>query len=58
MLHSSHFSSEEKLKIRELKKKIGSEENLEKKVAYEKQLNEIMERVFIKKQLRRRNELN
>lgn len=58
MLHSSHFSSEEKLRIRELKRKIRSVTDLEKKVELEKQLNDIMEKAFIKKQLRRRNELN
>ncbi|MFE1244943.1 hypothetical protein ACFW35_12490 [Fictibacillus sp. NPDC058756] len=58
MLHSSHFSSEEKLRIRELKKKIRSVTDLDKKVELEKQLNDIMEKAFIKKQLRRRNELN
>ncbi|WP_226537234.1 hypothetical protein [Fictibacillus halophilus] len=58
MLHSSHFSSEEKLRIRELKKKIRSITDTDKKVELEKQLNDIMEKAFIKKQLRRRNELN
>lgn len=58
MLHSSHFSSEEKLRIRELKRKIRSVTDLDKKVELEKQLNDIMEKAFIKKQLRRRNELN
>ncbi|WP_171978850.1 hypothetical protein [Fictibacillus arsenicus] len=58
MLHSSHFSSEEKLRIRELKKKIRSVTDLDKKVELEQQLNDIMEKAFIKKQLRRRNELN
>jgi hypothetical protein len=58
MLHSSHFSSEEKLRIRELKRKIRSVTDLDKKTELEKQLNDIMEKAFIKKQLRRRNELN
>jgi hypothetical protein len=58
LLHSSHFSSEEKLRIRELKKKIRSITDTDKKVELEKQLNDIMEKAFIKKQLRRRNELN
>lgn len=58
MLHSSHFSSEEKLRIRELKRKIRAVTDLDKKVELEKQLNDIMEKAFIKKQLRRRNELN
>jgi hypothetical protein len=58
MLHSSHFSFEEKLRIRELKRKIRSVTDLDKKTELEKQLNDIMEKAFIKKQLRRRNELN
>lgn len=57
MLHSSHFSSEEKLRIRELKRKIRTVTDSDKKVELEKQLNDIMEKAFIKKQLRRRNEL-
>jgi hypothetical protein len=58
LLHSSHFSSEEKLRIRELKRKIRTVTDSDKKVELEKQLNDIMEKAFIKKQLRRRNELN
>jgi hypothetical protein len=57
LLHSSHFSSEEKLVIRELKKKINETTDLGEKKELERQLNSIMEKVFIKKQLRRRNEL-
>jgi hypothetical protein len=57
LLHSSHFSAEEKLMIRELKKKIRSVTDHDEKKGLEKQLNTIMEKAFIKKQLRRRNEL-
>ncbi|WNB90791.1 hypothetical protein [Bacillus sp. NEB1478] len=57
MLQSSHFSSEEKFVIKELKKNIRAAANPEEKKELEKQLNSIMEKAFIKKQLRRRNEL-
>jgi hypothetical protein len=57
LLHSSHFSSEEKLRIRELKRKIRSVTDPDEKKEFEKQLNDIMEKAFIKKQLLRRNEL-
>jgi hypothetical protein len=57
LLHSSHFSSEEKLVIRELKKKLKSTTDQEERKELERQLNSIMEKAFIKKQLRRRNEL-
>jgi hypothetical protein len=57
LLHSSHFSAEEKLLIREIKKKIRTVNEQEEKRSLEKQLNEIMEKAFIKKQLMRRNEL-
>jgi hypothetical protein len=57
LLHSSHFSAEEKMRIRELKKKIRSNTNPVDKRELEKQLNDIIEKAFIKKQLIRRNEL-
>jgi hypothetical protein len=57
LLHSSHFSAEEKLRIRELKKKIRFNTNPVDKRELEKQLNDIIEKAFIKKQLIRRNEL-
>ncbi|MBH0161409.1 hypothetical protein [Fictibacillus sp. 26RED30] len=57
MLHSSHFSSEEKLMIRELKKKIRHESNVKEKMELERQLNNLIEKAFIKKQLLRRKEL-
>lgn len=57
MLHSSHFSSEEKLMIRELKKKIRHESNVKEKKELERQLNKLIEKAFIKKQLLRRKEL-
>ncbi|MBH0172639.1 MULTISPECIES: hypothetical protein [Fictibacillus] len=57
MLHSSHFSSEEKLMIRELKKKIRHESNVKEKKELERQLNNLIEKAFIKKQLLRRKEL-
>ncbi|MGM0804183.1 MAG: hypothetical protein ACQET8_05545 [Bacillota bacterium] len=57
MLHSSHFSSEEKLMIRELKKKIRLETDAQEKKELERQLNDLIEKAFIKKQLMRRKEL-
>ncbi|MGA4721289.1 hypothetical protein [Fictibacillus nanhaiensis] len=57
MLHSSHFSSEEKLMIRELKKKIRHETDAQEKKELERQLNHLIEKAFIKKQLMRRKEL-
>jgi hypothetical protein len=57
LLHSSHFSSEEKLMIRELKKKIRHESNVKEKKELERQLNNLIEKAFIKKQLLRRKEL-
>ncbi|WP_416731151.1 hypothetical protein [Fictibacillus sp. JL2B1089] len=57
MLHSSHFSSEEKLMIRELKKKIRHETDAQEKKELERQLNDLIEKAFIKKQLMRRKEL-
>jgi hypothetical protein len=57
LLHSSHFSAEEKLMIRELKKKIRTVTDSDEKRELEQQLNRIIEQAFIKKQLRRRNEL-
>jgi hypothetical protein len=57
LLHSSHFTAEEKLMIRELKKKIRSVNVHDEKKRLEQQLNTIMEKAFIKKQLKRRNEL-
>ncbi|MBN3554800.1 hypothetical protein JYA63_11025 [Fictibacillus nanhaiensis] len=57
MLHSSHFSSEEKLMIRELKKKIRKESNVKEKKELERQLNRLIEKAFINKQLLRRKEL-
>ena len=57
MLHSSHFSSEEKLMIRELKKKIRLETDAKEKKELERQLNDLIEKAFIKKQLMRRKEL-
>ncbi|GGB60172.1 hypothetical protein [Fictibacillus barbaricus] len=57
MLHSSHFTSEEKVMIRELKKKIRIEMDTQEKKKFERQLNTIMEKAFIKKQLLRRKEL-
>jgi hypothetical protein len=57
LLHSSHFSAEEKLMIRELKKKIRTVTDSNEKRELEQQLNRIIEQAFIKKQLRRRNEL-
>ncbi|MBH0164759.1 hypothetical protein IHV12_07510 [Fictibacillus sp. 7GRE50] len=57
LLHSSHFSSEEKLMIRELKKKIRHESNVKEKKELERQLNNLIEKAFIKKQLSRRKEL-
>jgi hypothetical protein len=57
LLYSSHFSAEEKLMIKELKKKIRTITDLDEKRELEQQLNGIMEQAFIKKQLRRRNEL-
>ncbi|WP_153238815.1 hypothetical protein [Fictibacillus phosphorivorans] len=57
MLHSSHFSSEEKLIIRELKKKIRKESNVKEKKELERQLNRLIEKAFINKQLLRRKEL-
>ena len=57
MLHSSNFTSEEKVMIRELKKKIRIETDTQEKTELERQLNTIMEKAFIKKQLLRRKEL-
>ncbi|WP_229754291.1 hypothetical protein [Fictibacillus barbaricus] len=57
LLHSSHFTSEEKVMIRELKKKIRIEMDTQEKKKFERQLNTIMEKAFIKKQLLRRKEL-
>jgi hypothetical protein len=57
LLHSSHFSAEEKLMIRELKKKIRTVTDSDEKRELEQQLNRIIEQAFIKKQLRRRSEL-
>ncbi|WP_156499133.1 hypothetical protein [Fictibacillus phosphorivorans] len=57
MLHSSHFSSEEKLMIRELKNKIRKESNVKEKKELERQLNRLIEKAFIKKQLLRRKDL-
>ncbi|MET3729169.1 hypothetical protein ABID52_002750 [Fictibacillus halophilus] len=57
MLHSSHFSSEEKLMIRELKKKIRLESDVLEKKELERQLNNLIEKAFIKKQLIRRKQL-
>ncbi|MBH0170353.1 hypothetical protein [Fictibacillus sp. 18YEL24] len=57
MLHSSHFSSEEKLMIRELKKNIRLETDAQEKKELERQLNDLIEKAFIKKQLMRRKEL-
>ncbi|RZT23390.1 hypothetical protein [Fictibacillus sp. BK138] len=58
MLHSSHFTAEEKLMIKELKNKIRTVNIPDEKKKLEQQLNAMMEKAFIKKQLRRRNELN
>ena len=57
LLHSSHFTSEEKVMIRELKKKLRIEKDTHEKKELERQLNTIMEKAFIKKQLLRRKEL-
>ncbi len=57
LLHSSHFSSEEKLMIRELKKKIRLESDVLEKKELERQLNNLIEKAFIKKQLIRRKQL-
>lgn len=57
ILDSSHFTLEEKLMIRELKNKIRNEDDSETRKGLERQLNTIMEKAFIKKQLLRRNEL-
>lgn len=57
LLHSSHFTPEEKVMIRELKNKIRIEADTQEKKELERQLNTIMEKAFIKKQLLRRKEL-
>ncbi|KZE69359.1 hypothetical protein AWM68_03580 [Fictibacillus phosphorivorans] len=57
ILDSSHFTLEEKLMIRELKNKIRNEDDSETRKDLERQLNIIMEKAFIKKQLLRRKEL-
>ncbi|MDM5316984.1 hypothetical protein QUF49_13335 [Fictibacillus sp. b24] len=57
ILHSSHFTSEEKLMIRELKNKIRNESDSLARKDLERQLNSMIEKAFIKKQLLRRKEL-
>lgn len=57
MILSHHLTMDEKNKVKQLKQKITSSASHEEKRLYENQLIELMERIFIRHKLQRRNEL-
>ncbi|MDN4525624.1 hypothetical protein [Fictibacillus fluitans] len=57
MILSHQLTPEEKEKVKLLKKKINSAVNAEERKEYETQLIILMERIFIRYKLQRRNEL-
>ncbi|MCK6258429.1 hypothetical protein LCY76_17790 [Fictibacillus sp. KIGAM418] len=57
MILSHQLTPEEKEKVKQLKSKINRTDCPEEKSAYENQLIKLMERIFIRHKLQRRNEL-
>ncbi|SDM97242.1 hypothetical protein SAMN04488137_2856 [Fictibacillus solisalsi] len=57
MILSHQLTPDEKEKVRQLKKKINSSISADERKDYETQLISLMERIFIRYKLQRRNEL-
>ncbi|MCQ6264155.1 hypothetical protein M1K46_00530 [Fictibacillus sp. WQ 8-8] len=57
MILSHQLTPEEKEKVKQLKSKINRTDCPEEKSAYENQLIKLMEKIFIRHKLQRRNEL-
>lgn len=57
MILSHQLTPDEKEKVRHLKKKINSSISADERKDYETQLISLMERIFIRYKLQRRNEL-
>ncbi|MDN4072255.1 MULTISPECIES: hypothetical protein [Fictibacillus] len=57
MILSHQLTPEEKEKVKQLKRKINETDCLKEKTNYENQLIALMERIFIRHKLQRRNEL-